>query len=77
MLISSDVHPTNDIYYIGSQLLALLDRFDTHEWEVIDLYQESKSAYNLSYGLFMLAVEWLYLLGALDLCDEGRLQRCG
>jgi pantothenate kinase len=77
MLLSSDVHPTNDIYYVGSQLLALLDRFETLEWEIIDLYQESKSAYALSYGLFSLAIEWLYLLGALDLCKEGRLHRCG
>jgi len=77
MLLTGDVYPTNDIYYIGSQLLALLDRFGTREWEILDLYQESKSAYNLSYGLFVLAVEWLYLLGVLDLSQEGRLHRCG
>ncbi len=31
MLLANDEHPTHDIYYIGSQLLALLDRFETRE----------------------------------------------
>lgn len=77
MLLSKDTNPKNDVFYIGSQILSLMEaQPDAHEYELLELYLEYKSVNKLSLNLFSLAVTWLFLLGTVSLSEKGNIVKC-
>lgn len=63
MIISNDINPENDIYYLGSQLIAILDSYSADKIDFFDAYSKMKKEYKISVSLFALVLDWLFLLG--------------
>ncbi|MPM87315.1 hypothetical protein SDC9_134411 [bioreactor metagenome] len=76
MLLSRDTNPKNDVYYLGAQILKLLQAHDVKEYAFLDLYQECKDTTGSSYNLFSLAITWLFLLGVVSLSKKGSIIAC-
>lgn len=63
MIISKDINPENDIYYLGSQLIAILDSYSVDKIDFFDAYSKMKKEHKISVSLFSLVLDWLFLLG--------------
>ena len=63
MIVSKDINPENDIYYLGAQLIAILDSYSINKIDFFDIYSKMKKECKISVNLFSLVLDWLFLLG--------------
>ena len=68
MLLPDNVHPENSIYYNGAIVLQVLQNND--KLEMLELYHKIKQEQNMSFPVFVLCLDWLYLIDAAELIKE-------
>ena len=68
MLLPDNVHPENSIYYNGAMVLRVLQNND--KLEMLDLYHKVKQVQNMSFPVFILCLDWLYLIDVAELKKE-------
>ncbi|PKP61323.1 MAG: hypothetical protein CVT88_00365 [Candidatus Altiarchaeales archaeon HGW-Altiarchaeales-1] len=73
MLLPDNIHPENSIYYNGAFLIQILQ--NKNKLDLIDLYQEVKKIRNMSFPVFILCIDWLYLANIAELIN-GRIKLC-
>jgi len=74
VIVNQDNHPQRQLYYLGAKALEILsDKGGTVDF--FDIYQELKIKENISIRLFVLTVDWLYLLGAIK-SNKGIIEQC-
>jgi hypothetical protein len=74
MLIPNNIHPENTIYYNSAFVLKSLQ--DKGSSDFIDLYQDVKNKKNISFSLFVLCLDWLFLTNIAELNDKGVVNLC-
>jgi hypothetical protein len=74
MLLPDNIHPDNSIYYNGASVIESLKK-DT-SYKMLDLYQEVKSKKQMSFSVFILCLDWLYLLEVAKLNHKGEIELC-
>jgi len=73
MLLPDNMHPEYSIYYNGSIVLNILQ--DDPKYELLDLYQAVKSVSDMTFTVFILCLDWLYLIDVAKL-TEGKVVLC-
>lgn len=73
MLLPDNIHPENSIYYNGAFLIQVLK--NKNNLDMFELYQEVKKLKNMSFPIFILCIDWLYLANIAELSD-GRIGLC-
>ena len=68
MLLPDNVHPGNSIYYNGAIVLQVLQNND--KLEMLELYHKINQVQNMSFPVFILCLDWLYLIDAAELQKE-------
>ena len=68
MLLPDNIHPENSIYYNGAIVLQVLQKND--KLEMLELYHKVNQVQNISFPLFILCLDWLYLIDAAKLKEE-------
>ena len=76
MLLPRDERPENSAYYVGSLLIEALAETERGELALIDLFLRVKERYGVAPAPFFLAVDWLYLAGAIHTTAEGAISLC-
>lgn len=74
MLIPDNIHPENTIYYNGAFVLETL-KSDTYN-SILDLYQATKAKREMSFSIFVLCLDWLYLLNIAQINNKGEIILC-
>ena len=74
MLLPDNIHPENSIYYNGAMILKSLQA--NSKQSLMDLYYNVKSYNNIAFQLFILSLDWLYLLDAAKLNKKGEVELC-
>ncbi len=74
MLLPDNIHPELSIYYNGSFVLGELKKLDNQS--VMDLYQNVKIKKEMSFPVFVLCLDWLYLIDAAKMNERGYVQLC-
>mgnify|MGYP000396486835 FL=1 len=74
MIVNQDNHPQRQLYYLGAKALEVLN-IKGGSVDFFDIYQELKIKEDISIRLFVLTIDWLYLLGAIK-SDKGLIERC-
>ena len=70
-MITIDSDPILNPVYIGASILTVLSNSDVTEIKLEDLYLSIKSEFDISYEVFTFALDWLYLIGTIELNDDG------
>jgi hypothetical protein len=71
MLLPDNIRPENTVYYNGAYVLKSLQKeVGIH---MLDLYQIVKSDTGLSFPMFILCLDWLYLLNVATVNDKGEV----
>ncbi len=73
MLLPDNIHPENSIYYNGALVLQVLQKKDG--FDLVNLYLEVKKIKDLTFPVFILCLDWLYIAGIAQLKD-GRINLC-
>lgn len=74
MLLPDNIHPKLSIYYNGS--VVLLELKAKAKQKMIDLYQHVKNRNDMSYPTFILSLDWLYLIDAAKIDENGWVELC-
>jgi hypothetical protein len=74
MLFTPHSHPTNSIYYNAAFVLKVVQ--ERKQVELIDLFQAARQHAKMSFPIFILCLDWLYLIRAAELNAEGEVTLC-
>lgn len=74
MLLPDSVHPKYSVYYTGALLLQKLQQNGV--MSVIDLFVATKKESDISFRLFLLSLDWLYLINAAQVNSKGDIALC-
>lgn len=74
MLLPDSIHPKYSVYYTGAMVLQTLQEHGS--MSLIDLFVEMKKSNDLSFRLFVLTLDWLYLINAAVLNEKGDVSLC-
>jgi hypothetical protein len=75
MIIGTDVNPQNNVYHIGAKIIQVLKSYDYDLIDSFQIYSDLNKNDKVSFNLFSLALDWLYLLEVIEPI-EGQLKRC-
>lgn len=73
MLVSKDINPQKSIYFLGAKIIEVIIKKDNNFNDLIDLFNELSIYNKISFHLFTLTIDWLYLIGLIELDDEGNI----
>ena len=74
MLLPDSVQPKNSIYYNGALVLEILQ--DAENMNFLDLFTKVRQKSEMSMGVFILCLDWLYLINAAILDSNGDVKLC-
>lgn len=75
MIINKDINPEREIYYLGAQVIEILRNSPKDKVELFDAFQSLNEKKRVSMNLFVLTLDWLYLLGIINTA-EGDIVKC-
>lgn len=75
MILSRDVNPKNHLYTTGSLIISALNKCTQENIDSGYLYNEIRKDYDMSITVYSLGLDWLYIIGAVEL-DNGKLLKC-
>ncbi len=73
MLLPDNIHPENSIYYNGAIILDILQ--NNNSIEMIELYYLAKKIRNISFPIFILSLDWLYLID-IAILKKDKVELC-
>lgn len=76
MLISKNINPLNSVYFIGSKLIEYLNTVKIKKINFFDLYLELNKSNKISLQLFILSIDWLFLLEIIKIDKDGIILKC-
>lgn len=74
MLLPDNIHPENSIYYNGAIVLQALQRQPSQE--LLDLFQNVRHLKEMSMPIFILCLDWLFLLDVISMDADRRIALC-
>jgi hypothetical protein len=74
MLLPDNIHPENCIYYNGAFVIESLKKGASYK--MLDLYQDVKLKKYMSFSVFILCLDWLYLIDVAKLNTKGEIELC-
>lgn len=74
MLLPDNIHPELSIYYNGSVILTELEKIP--EQKLLELYYNVKKSNDMSFSVFVLSLDWLYLIQLAQINEKGVVRKC-
>ena len=74
MLVPDNIHPEQTIYFNGAFVLKAIK--ENRVMDMIDLYIQTTSEREMSMPVFVLCLDWLFLLNLVTLNDQGKVELC-
>jgi hypothetical protein len=74
MLLPDNIHPEQSIYYNGAFVLQALR--EKRVMDLLDLYLSTKKQREITMPVFVLCLDWLYLLNLVSLNEQGKVELC-
>lgn len=74
MLLPDTIHPELSIYYNGAFVLQALR--EQRVMDLLDLYLDTQKYRQMTMPVFVLCLDWLYLLNLVSLNNQGGVELC-
>ena len=75
MILGKDIHPERKVYYWGALVIEILNSQKEGGASYFSVYEELKESHDVSAEMFSLALDWLFILGAID-GEKGYIKKC-
>lgn len=76
MIVSRDINPERDFYYLGGKVITILSNTTAKEIAFFDLFEKMNASTKISINLFTLTLDWLFLIGVINKSNTGNLIKC-
>jgi hypothetical protein len=76
MIVSRDINPERDFYYLGAKTIEILSSKEDEKVDFFYLFDALKASEDISLNLFMLTLDWLFIIGAIDKSYKGYIVKC-
>jgi hypothetical protein len=74
MLLPDNVHPEHTIYYNGAIVYQAI--VEHRAFDLMELYMQTQKHREMSMPVFVLCLDWLFLLEVVTLNEQGRIELC-
>jgi hypothetical protein len=74
MLLPDNLHPELSIYYNGAFVLQTVRKYPVVDF--LELYMETRQVCEMSIPVFVLCLDWLFLIGQVSVNQKGRVELC-
>lgn len=74
MLLPDNIHPENTVYFNGAIVLQLLQEKRVQNY--FELFEKVKKNKNMAYTMFILCLDWLFLLNVAQINEHGEVELC-
>lgn len=76
MIVSSDINPERDVYFLGAKVIEIMDVLQSRQLDFFEVFQSLNKNEKVSMGLFTLTLDWLFLAGVINKTNKGDLEKC-
>jgi hypothetical protein len=76
MIISKDINPERDFYYLGAKTIEILSSTEDDKMDFFSVFEVLKSSEDISLNLFTLTLDWLFIIGAINKSHKGYIVKC-
>lgn len=76
MLLPDNIHPEKTVYFNGAIVLEALTADTEQKMNLFDLHQQVNKKWEMSLPMLVLSLDWLYLIDAAKLTQEGEVKLC-
>lgn len=76
MIISKDINPERDFYFLGAKIIEVLSNSEDKKHDFFTVYEKMKSMEPISINLFTLSLDWLFIIGAVSKSEKGDIIKC-
>jgi hypothetical protein len=66
MIINKDINPEREIYHLGALVIEILKNNPNSKMDFFDIYQSLNERIKVSVNLYILTLDWLYILGLIN-----------
>lgn len=74
MLLPDNVHPEQSLYYNGAYVLKTIKSKSPQD--LLELYLSVNKLHEMTLPVFVLCLDWLYLLDVVNIRDDGKIEIC-
>lgn len=74
MLLPDNIHPEQSIYYNGAFVLQALR--EQRVMDLLELYMSTQTYRTMTMPVFVLCLDWLFLLNLVRLNEQGGVELC-
>ncbi len=74
MLVPDNIHPEQTIYFNGAFVLKTIQAHRV--MDMLDLYIQTTVERKMSMPVFVLCLDWLFLVNLITLNDHGKVVLC-
>lgn len=74
MLLPDNIHPEHSIYYNAAFVIKAIQEY--RSLGLLELYLETRQHQEMSMPVFILCLDWLFLLNLVSLSDRGKVELC-
>lgn len=76
MIVSSDIKPDRDLYFLGSKVIEVLIDCDERKVDYFELFQKVNSELAISLNLYTLVLDWLFIIGVIKNAENRLIEKC-
>jgi hypothetical protein len=76
MIISKNTHPERDLYYLGGKVIEILASSKNVKYDYFELYAQVNNIQSISLNLYILVLDWLFILGVVKNSSKGFIEKC-
>ena len=73
-MLTIDSDPTINPVNMGAFIILTMNDMTHIDISISSLYEITKNKFNLSYDVFVYTLDWLYVIGVIELNDRGNIQ---
>ncbi|OFZ65863.1 MAG: hypothetical protein A2328_11315 [Bdellovibrionales bacterium RIFOXYB2_FULL_36_6] len=74
MLVPDNIHPEQTIYYNGAFVLKAIQKY--RSIDIFDLYAHTMTEQKMTMPVFVLCLDWLFLLNLVTIKDNDKVELC-
>jgi len=76
MIISKNTNPERDIYFLGGKVIEILSASKNVQFDYFELYFRINNEQAISLNLYILVLDWLFILGVIKNSSSKYIERC-
>lgn len=76
MIVSGDIKPDRDLYFLGSKVIEVLIDYKDKKVDYFELFQRVNSEIEISLNLYTLVLDWLFIIGVIKNAENRLIEKC-